>query len=34
MGILDMIRGQCIDVIEWTDPGRDTMVHKYDMNGK
>ena len=34
MGILDMIRGQCIDVIEWTDSGRDTMVHKYDMNGK
>ena len=34
MGILDMIRGQCIDVIEWTDPGKDTMVHKYDMNGK
>ena len=34
MGILDMLRGQCIDVIEWTDPGKDTMVHKYDMNGK
>ena len=34
MGILDMIRGQCIDVIEWTDSGKDTMVHKYDMNGK
>ena len=34
MGILDMLRGQCIDVIEWTDSGKDTMVHKYDMNGK
>lgn len=34
MGILDMIRGQCIDVIEWTDSSRDTMVYKYDMNGK
>ena len=34
MGILDMIRGQLIDVIEWTDPSNKTMVHKYDMNGK
>ena len=34
MGILDMIKGQLIDVIEWTDPSSKTMVHKYDMNGK
>lgn len=34
MGILDILRGQCIDVIEWTDSSSDTMVHKYDMNGK
>ncbi len=34
MGILDMIRGQLIDVIEWTDSSSKTMVHKYDMNGK
>ena len=34
MGILDMIRGQCIDVIEWTDASQDTIVHKYDMKGK
>lgn len=34
MGILDMLRGQCIDVIEWTDASQDTIVHKYDMNGK
>lgn len=34
MGILDMIRGQLIDVIEWTDSSQDTIVHKYDMKGK
>ena len=34
MGILNMIKGQLIDVIEWTDNSSNTMVHKYDMNGK
>ena len=34
MGILDKIKGQLIDVIEWTDQSNKTMVHKYDMNGK
>ena len=34
MGILDFIRGQVIDVIEWTDQTKNTLVHKYDMNGK
>lgn len=34
MGIMDMIRGQLIDVIEWTDSTDNTMVHKYNMNGK
>ncbi len=34
MGILDKIKGQLIDVIEWTDSSNTTMVHKYDMNGK
>ncbi len=34
MGILDKIKGQLIDVIEWTDNSGKTMVHKYDMNGK
>ncbi len=34
MGILDVIKGQLIDVIEWTDNTTNTMVHKYDMNGK
>ena len=34
MGIFDLVRGQLIDVIEWTDDSRDTMVYKYDMNGK
>ena len=34
MGIFDKIKGQLIDVIEWTDSSNTTMVHKYDMNGK
>ena len=34
MGIFDIVRGQLIDVIEWTDDSRDTMVSRYDMNGK
>ena len=34
MGLLDLIKGQLIDVIEWTDSSSNTMVHKYDMNGK
>ena len=34
MGILDAIKGQLIDVIEWSDNSSKTMVHKYDMNGK
>jgi len=34
MGILNAIKGQLIDVIEWTDSSAKTMVHKYDMNGK
>lgn len=29
-----MIKGQLIDVIEWKDNSKDTMVYKYDMNGK
>ena len=38
MGIFDAIgsfvKGQFIDVIEWTDNSSNTMVHKYDMGGK
>ncbi len=38
MGIFDsignIVRGQLIDVIEWTDNSNNTIVHKYDMNGK
>ncbi|MEG0740632.1 MAG: SPFH domain-containing protein [Clostridia bacterium] len=35
MGFLkNMVTGQFIDVIEWTDDTQDTMVYKYDMNGK
>lgn len=34
MGIFDIVKGQLIDVIEWTDDSANVMVHKYDMNGK
>ncbi len=38
MGIFDAIgnfvKGQFIDVIEWSDNSDDTIVKKYDMNGK
>ena len=34
MGIFDMLKNEAIDVIEWTDSSADTMVHKYNMNGK
>lgn len=34
MGLFDILKGQLIDVIEWTDSTNDTMVYKYDMNGK
>lgn len=35
MGIFkNMVTGQFIDVIEWTDDSQNTMVYRYDMNGK
>ena len=34
MGLFNMMRGQCIDVIDWVDATPDTLVHKYDRNGK
>ena len=38
MGFFDtigsIVRGQFIDVIEWTDNSSNTMVYKYDMGGK
>ncbi len=38
MGIFDaignLVKGQFIDVIEWTDNTSNTMVYKYDMGGK
>lgn len=30
MGIMDFIKGQLIDVIEWTDPTGNTMVHAFN----
>ena len=32
--IKNIINSQLIDVIEWTDDSQDTMVYRYDMNGK
>lgn len=29
MGLFDFIRGQFIDVIEWVDASRDTIIHKF-----
>ena len=29
MGLFDKIRGQFIDVIEWVDPSRETLVWKF-----
>ncbi|MBE5787092.1 MAG: hypothetical protein E7324_06080, partial [Clostridiales bacterium] len=34
MGIFSIFTSQLIDVIEWTDPTMDTMVYRYDRNGK
>ncbi len=34
MGIFSKIAGQFIDVIEWKDDSTDTMVYRYDRNGK
>ena len=34
MGILNMLKGQLIDVIEWKDDSNDTMAHRYENNGK
>jgi membrane protease subunit (stomatin/prohibitin family) len=34
MGLFSKIAGQFIDVIEWKDQSNDTMVYRYDRNGK
>ncbi len=34
MGIFKMIKGQLIDVIEWTDSSANTMVYRYEADGK
>ena len=33
MPIMDFIKGQFIDVIEWTDDSRDTLVHRFERYG-
>ncbi|MFT6734625.1 MAG: membrane protease subunit (stomatin/prohibitin family), partial [Polaribacter sp.] len=30
MGVLDKFRGEFIDIIEWTDDSRDTMIYRFD----
>ncbi len=34
MGLFDFARGQFIEVIEWTDDSRDTMVYRFPVQGK
>lgn len=34
MGIFNMIKGQFIDIIEWTDSTPNTMVYRYESGGK
>lgn len=34
MGIGDLIRGQLIDIIEWQEEDRETIVHRFENNGK
>ena len=33
MSLWDKVRGELIDVIEWTDPTGDTMVHRFERHG-
>ncbi|MEQ8368412.1 MAG: SPFH domain-containing protein, partial [Roseicyclus sp.] len=33
MPIMDFLKGQFIDVIEWTDNTRDTMVYRFERYG-
>ncbi len=30
MGFFDKLRGEFIDIIEWTDSSRDTMVYRFE----
>ncbi len=30
MGLFDKLRGELIDIIEWTDPSNDTMVYRFE----
>ena len=34
MGLFDLLKGQLIDVIEWTDSSSNTMVYRFDDGGK
>jgi membrane protease subunit (stomatin/prohibitin family) len=33
MGLWDKIRGEFVDIIEWTDPSNDTMVYRFERHG-
>ena len=30
MGLWDKLRGELVDIVEWLDPGTDTMVHRFE----
>lgn len=30
MGLLDKIKGEFIDIVEWLDPSNDTMIHRFE----
>ncbi|MEO0557343.1 MAG: SPFH domain-containing protein [Bacteroidota bacterium] len=33
MGLMDRLKGELIDVIEWTDDSRDTLVYRFERHG-
>jgi membrane protease subunit (stomatin/prohibitin family) len=33
MGLWDKIRGEFIDIIEWTDPSQDTIIYRFERHG-
>jgi membrane protease subunit (stomatin/prohibitin family) len=34
MGLMDFIRGELIEIIEWTDDSRDTLSYRFPDNDK
>ena len=31
MGFLDFIKGELLEIIEWTDDSRETLVHRFPL---